>query len=165
VQEEGCGVMTERIRRKVTEIGASHPEMPILVDSRMRTGCYEHVTLKCNLSEALKTTQTDTMEAAASIFSQRNVRGSFITLGCEGIYVTQDGIGSIVPGIPVTGPVDICGAGDSAASGILSALCAGASYIEAAGIGNRVASITIRQLGTTGMASRDEVAAVIANLE
>ncbi len=165
VQEDGCGVMTERVRRKVAEIGGRHPEKSILVDSRLRTGQYEQVILKCNLSEALKTTGTETVEAAAAAFSRRNVRGSFITLGCGGIYVTQNGPGSIAPGIPVSGPIDICGAGDSAASGILSALCAGASWLEAAEIGNRVASITIRQLGTTGTASREEVAAVNATSE
>ena len=42
---------------------------------------------------------------------------------------------------------------DSATSGIVSALLAGATPLDAAAIGNLAASITIQQLGTTGTAS------------
>jgi sugar/nucleoside kinase (ribokinase family) len=64
-----------------------------------------------------------------------------------------------VPGYPVSGPVDIVGAGDSATAGIVSALLAGASAIEAAAMGNLVASITVQQLGVTGTASPEQVLA------
>lgn len=164
VQEENCGVLTDRVRGKVSEIGTRYPEKPILVDSRLRTGKFRNVILKCNLSEALHTTQSSTLYEAAKILFRQNPRGAFITLGSDGIYVYQDGKGTRVPGIRVTGPIDICGAGDSAASGILSALCAGATYEEAAEIGNIVASITIRQIGTTGTASRQEVLAAAGNI-
>ena len=163
VQEENCGVLTDRVRGKVSEIGTRYPEKPILVDSRLRTGKFRNVILKCNLSEALHTTQFGTLYEAAKILFRQNPRGAFVTLGSDGIYVYQDGKGTRVPGIRVGGPIDICGAGDSAASGILSALCAGATYEEAAEIGNIVASITIRQIGTTGTASRQEVLAAAGN--
>lgn len=163
VQEENCGVLTDRVRGKVSEIGTRYPEKPILVDSRLRTRKFRNVILKCNLSEALHTTQSSTLYEAAKILFRQNPRGAFITLGSDGIYVYQDGKGTRVPGIRVGGPIDICGAGDSAASGILSALCAGATYEEAAEIGNIVASITIRQIGTTGTASRQEVLAAAGN--
>ncbi len=47
--------------------------------------------------------------------------------------------------------------GDSATSGIVASLLAGASPVEAATIGNLVASITVQQLGTTGTASPEQV--------
>ena len=59
-----------------------------------------------------------------------------------------------MPGLEVAGPIDIVGAGDSVAAGIVSALCAGASNPEAALVGNLVASITIQQLGTTAETQR-----------
>ena len=62
-----------------------------------------------------------------------------------------------MPGYPVSGPVDIVGAGDSASSGILLSLLAGATDMEAAAVGNLVASITVQQLGTTGTASPQQV--------
>jgi sugar/nucleoside kinase (ribokinase family) len=42
-------------------------------------------------------------------------------------------------------------------SGIVAALCCGASHVEAAQVGNLVASITIQQIGTTGTATRAQV--------
>jgi len=42
---------------------------------------------------------------------------------------------------------------------IVTALCAGATPVEAAEIANLVASITIQQLGTTGTATREQVLA------
>ena len=62
-----------------------------------------------------------------------------------------------VPGYPVSGPVDVVGAGDSATSGIVAALLAGATSTEAATVGNLVASITVQQLGTTGTATPPQV--------
>ena len=81
----------------------------------------------------------------------------FVTIGAEGILVfTREGMGH-VPGIPVAGPIDIVGAGDSVMAGIVSALCAGAAPGEAALVGNLVASITVQHIGTTGTASRQQV--------
>jgi sugar/nucleoside kinase (ribokinase family) len=62
-----------------------------------------------------------------------------------------------VPGIPSSGPVDIVGAGDSATSGMVLSLLAGATETEAAAVGNLVASITVQQLGTTGTATPQQV--------
>jgi sugar/nucleoside kinase (ribokinase family) len=59
--------------------------------------------------------------------------------------------------VPVTGPIDIVGAGDSTTAGIVSALCAGATPAQAAQVGCLVASITIQQLGVTGTAHPAQV--------
>jgi sugar/nucleoside kinase (ribokinase family) len=58
-----------------------------------------------------------------------------------------------VPAYPVAGPIDPVGAGDSASAGIASAIAAGLDPVAAAAFGNLVASITVRQIGTTGTAS------------
>lgn len=81
----------------------------------------------------------------------------FLTIGAEGILVfTREGV-QHAQGVPVTGPIDIVGAGDSVMAGIVAALCAGATPEEAAWVGNLVASITVQQIGTTGTASRQQV--------
>jgi bifunctional ADP-heptose synthase (sugar kinase/adenylyltransferase) len=67
--------------------------------------------------------------------------------------------GVIVSAPPVRGEIDIVGAGDSATAGIVASLLCGASEIEAAAVGNFVASITIEQLGTTGTATPGQVVA------
>jgi sugar/nucleoside kinase (ribokinase family) len=54
--------------------------------------------------------------------------------------------------------MDVVGAGDAATSGIVTSLLAGATPVEAAAVGNLVASITVQQLGTTGTARPAQVA-------
>ena len=86
-------------------------------------------------------------------------RPVFCTLGEKGILVTEPkaSTGKIVPGFPVTGPIDSVGAGDSTSAGIACALACGMSVEEAAAFGNLIASITIQQLGTTGSATPEQV--------
>ena len=48
-------------------------------------------------------------------------------------------------------------AGDSATSGMVLSLLAGATELEAAAVGNLVASITVQQIGTTGTATPQQV--------
>jgi sugar/nucleoside kinase (ribokinase family) len=86
----------------------------------------------------------------------------FCTHGQFGIYLhryNDDGISSVqlVPAYPVSGPIDIVGAGDSTSAGITCAVAAGASLEEAAAFGCLVASVTIQQIGTTGTASPEQV--------
>jgi sugar/nucleoside kinase (ribokinase family) len=58
-----------------------------------------------------------------------------------------------VPSYPVSGPIDIVGAGDSTSAAIACAVAAGNTLPEAAAFGNLVASVTIQQIGTTGTAT------------
>ena len=64
-----------------------------------------------------------------------------------------------IPAIPVTGPIDVVGAGDSAMAGLVAALCAGGTLAESALVGNLAASLTIQQLGETGTATRAQILA------
>jgi sugar/nucleoside kinase (ribokinase family) len=90
--------------------------------------------------------------------SRKTGRPAFCTIGERGILVARLGHEpQVVPGYPVSGPIDIVGAGDSATSGIVSALLSGATEPEAAAFGNLVASITVQQLGTTGTATPEQV--------
>ena len=90
--------------------------------------------------------------------AHKTSRAAFCTIGEQGILVARPGQESqLVPASPVSGPIDIVGAGDAATSGIVSALLSGASELEAAAFGNLVASITIQQLGTTGTATPEQV--------
>ena len=64
-----------------------------------------------------------------------------------------------VPAVPVTGPLDTVGAGDSTSAGLACAVAAGATLEEAAAFANLVASITIQQIGITGTATPQQVRA------
>jgi bifunctional ADP-heptose synthase (sugar kinase/adenylyltransferase) len=64
-----------------------------------------------------------------------------------------------VPAYPVSGPIDIVGAGDSCSAGIASAMVSGLTHELAAAFGNLIASITIQQIGVTGTATPEQVRA------
>ena len=99
-----------------------------------------------------------TLAMAALLLASRTSRPVFCTMGEQGILVTQPEQSPVlVPGVPVNGPVDIVGAGDAATSGIVTSLLAGATPLEAAAVGNLVASITVQQLGSTGTASPEKI--------
>lgn len=157
------GVFPKKVLDLIGDLAVQYPDKPILVDSRDRINAFKKVIIKCNDHEALRNTEENNVEAAAVKMSLINPRGAFVTAGPKGMLACQDGHALLVPGVKVEGMIDIVGAGDSAATGIISALCAGASFAEAALIGNLVASITIRQLGTTGTATVEQVKAAFSD--
>lgn len=90
-------------------------------------------------------------------FWEVNQKPAFITLGADGIIGKDKRSIFHFPGYKTDGPIDIVGAGDSVLAGLGIALCAGASPEEAAFIGNLVGSITVQQIGTTGIATQDDL--------
>jgi rfaE bifunctional protein kinase chain/domain len=165
VQERNCGVITDRVRDEIAALARSYPQQVFIADSRERIGSFREVIVKPNwreASQAVGVTEEEPSslaraEACAAELSRRTRRSVFITLGAEGILVCTGEAGRHVPAVPVTGPIDVVGAGDSVMAGIVAALCAGAEPEEAALVGNLAASITIQQIGTTGTASRRQV--------
>ncbi|MBL8798190.1 MAG: carbohydrate kinase, partial [Planctomycetia bacterium] len=91
----------------------------------------------------------------------RSGRPVFCTRGNAGIALAfpdeKLGVPTSIPAYPVSGPIDIVGAGDSTSAGIACAMAAGATHEQAAAFGCLIASITIQQLGTTGSASPEQV--------
>ena len=151
------GVVTARVRERLSKLAAAHPKLLIWVDSRMRIEQFRGVTVKPNEREA--------REACERLGIAVDYRALSDTVGGPLMMVTHGGDGvTLLDGTaelrvatkPVDHPVDICGAGDSFSAGALLALCAGATPVEAARFGNYVASITIMKPGT-GTASPAEV--------
>lgn len=161
VSETDCGVVTGRVRERLTELGNVHPDKLILADSRERIGLYRSVWAKPNQAECLRATGAADSSTAAVELARRTGRPVFCTCGERGIQVTDPRPASartaLVPAYPVRGPIDIVGAGDSTSAGIACAIAAGATLEEAAAFGNLVASITIQQIGTTGTATPQQV--------
>ena len=140
VSEADCGVVTARVRERVAELAAGTPEKFVLADSRERIGLFRGVCIKPNEREGGVIAGWD--------------RAVFQTLGERGIQLLHPGTPPrLVPGYPVAGPVDICGAGDSCSAGIAAAKACGATDVHAAMFGNLVASVTVRQIGVTGTAT------------
>src|SRR5262245_9413040 len=147
VSEPDCVVITERGRRRLSELGGAAPEKLLLADSRERIGLFANIWLKPNVSECRKVlrTELEPVDAVAKL-AERCGRPVFLTCGAQGIWIARAHQSPVrVPAVPVAGPIDTVGAGDSSSAGLACAIAAGATLEEAAAFANLVASITIQQ--------------------
>jgi rfaE bifunctional protein kinase chain/domain len=166
VSEPECGVISARVRDQLAEMGRAVPARMILADSRERIGTFQFVWLKPNQTECVRAVLSvaegpEQVQHCAIELARRCKRPVFCTRGVEGILVVDSRVAceqiAEVPAYPVSGPIDIVGAGDSASAAIVSAVAAGASLEDAAAFANLVASITIQQIGTTGTATPEQI--------
>ncbi|VTR96892.1 bifunctional heptose 7-phosphate kinase/heptose 1-phosphate adenyltransferase [Tuwongella immobilis] len=161
VSEPNCGVITTRVRQRISELASENPERFVLADSRELFSEFRDMAIKPNRREALSHVPEGTdFDSALRMMSLRSGGLVFGTDSEQGIrLVTRDGTLTVVPGYPVTGPIDPVGAGDSTSAGILCGMAVGATPEQAAALGNLVASITVQQIGTTGTATPEQVLA------
>jgi bifunctional ADP-heptose synthase (sugar kinase/adenylyltransferase) len=179
VSEEDCGVVTAAVRERLAVLCERNSSMFVLADSRGRIGSFRHVAVKPNQSECLAATRDipdphptcltePFFDACLELVLRKQIRTVFGTHSEYGTCVAQllkeEGSkrsveGRNVPAYPVSGPIDVCGAGDSCSAGITCAMMAGATPEQAAAFGNLVASITIQQIGVTGTATPEQVRA------
>jgi rfaE bifunctional protein kinase chain/domain len=166
VPEQDCGVITEKVRNELMLAARMYPQVAFVADSRERVGLFRDIIVKPNAREALNAIggnplagdgDRGAVEAAGAALYRQTGQPVFLTLGAEGILAYHEGGPTHVPAVRVSGPIDIVGAGDSAIAGITAALCAGATVPEAAEVACLAAGVTIRQVGTTGTASRRQI--------
>jgi rfaE bifunctional protein kinase chain/domain len=164
VEEKNRGVITDRVRESIINCAPQYPNVIFWADSRRRIWQYRNVITKPNEFEALEreawlpNEKVDLAVLRVAVEKLQAATGApvVVTRGALGMIVT-DPEWTIVPGVHVDGEIDPTGAGDSASAAMVIALCAGASLAEAAIIANLVASITIQQLATTGVARPDQL--------
>ena len=82
-----------------------------------------------------------------------------MTLGDKGCFVADESGVIRCPANPVEPPIDFCGAGDTFLAGYAALLAGGAAPIQAAQAANLCSAVTIKKIGTTGTATREEVLA------
>lgn len=162
--EENRGVVTSFIRGKLEELGHQKPELLIFADSRAFADRFRAVTMKCNDQEARTIMgirqdgfSLETMKGCLKAMEERTGKTAVITCGSRGILVEEQGKVFLVPALPITGPMDVCGCGDVSTSALVSAWCAGADWRKAAQFANLCAAVTIRKIGQTGTSSPEEI--------
>src|SRR5262249_32189655 len=151
VSEPNCGVVTDRVRERLADLGAADPKKFVLADSRERIGLFRSVSSKPNQAECLRAVGPGCLrieDAAARLASQTG-RTVFCTCGAAGILMADATSGNVtkIPAYPVEGAIDIVGAGDSTSAAIACAVASGMTAVEAAALGCLVASITVQQIG------------------
>lgn len=163
VSEADWGVINAEVREQLNVLGRQTEKL-ILVDSRARIGEFLTATLKPNRHECCRATGRDHQgslpeaRSAATELARRNRRPVFCTLGENGILLAQEnGESAHWPALNVPPPIDIVGAGDSVTAALTATLLAGGQHEEAAQVANLAASITIQQIGTTGVATPAQI--------
>lgn len=158
VSELDCGVVTGRAREALQALAADNPAKFVLADSRERIGEFHGLCIKPNAAECRGLTGCEDASEAAQELADRNGRAVFCTVGADGMILAQPNAATRpIAGFPVDGPTDPVGAGDCASSAIATAVASGLGLDAAAAFGCLAASITVRQLGTTGTASSAQI--------
>ena len=164
VEEAVGGVLSPAIRDAAIERARRFPGVVFWVDSRERVHDFRHMTLKSNEYEVLgmkqpppgTTVDMDRVSDEARKLRRKNGAPVVVTCGDKGVLIS-DPEWMWVPSVKIDGEIDATGAGDSFDAGAALALAAGASLAEATVVAHLVASITIQQLATTGVARPDEL--------
>lgn len=169
VCEVDTGVLTARVRDAVGEMALKYPDKFIYADSRAFIHLFKNVVIKCNQLEAARMTGREAVEEAfdreltftcMEDLHARTGKPVIISCGANGVAVDHEGEKLVVPAVKQPGPIDICGAGDACSAGLVTTLCAGGSFADAAFVGNLSSGVTVRKIGMTGTASQAEMLAL-----
>lgn len=168
------GVVTAGVRDALAEWATRRPSLPILADSRRGLRDWPPFTFKMNRSELAALlgrdlTELNSVQEAALDLARRNRRPVFVTLAEHGMIgadagkpgIEDDEVVQRAMAFPIRGPIDVVGAGDSVSANLGAALAAGAEVPEALALANAAASLVIHQVGTTGVATIEEMAALV----
>lgn len=166
----------------LAELAESYPEKFFMADSRSYATRYRNMLVKCNAGELLDMVyrlghpeakaevaadvsanrSLKTLLEAGTRLASRNTRPVLVTRGAEGAILFDTASEPVfIPAIPVSPPIDICGAGDATNAGLTFARALGIPLPESALVAAIVSSITIRQIGVTGTADLEEVCQVL----
>ena len=169
VREADRGALTASLIAALGERAARYPRVIFWADSRGRIRRYRNVMVKLNQFELTgeespapgARVPDEVIHTETESFAARLGAPVFATAGERGVRVSGPEPVT-VSSVRVSGPVDPTGAGDSFTAGAVLALAAGASRPEAALVGNLVASVTVRQLATTGTAAPSDLIPALA---
>jgi bifunctional ADP-heptose synthase (sugar kinase/adenylyltransferase) len=163
-EQRDCGVVTRGIRAALTVRAGKSQSVLFWADSRRRIREFRGLIIKPNQFETVgigSPAPGDEVGLAELVEASKELRREngapvVITRGPMGMLVS-DPDWTLIRGVKIDGAIDPTGAGDSVTAGTVLALCAGGQLPEAALVGNLVASITVQQLATTGVATPEQV--------
>jgi rfaE bifunctional protein kinase chain/domain len=155
VSDYGCGVLSGKVIRFINRIAKDNRSIPVAIDSRYQIHKYRNATLAAPNEEEAgvhKGYCADDLKkiehAGEELRAKMKATALLITRGNQGISIFEQG--KQPKHIPVFGSslaVDTTGAGDTVVTSALLALCAGASFVEAAEIANRAGGIVVMKKG------------------
>lgn len=168
-EEEDFAAVTAYVRDALGSLAEIHNKVMFYTDSRGYVDKFRNCIIKCNKKELARIfgldsddVDSDTAMEYAALLYKRNNKPVYVTLGEYGSIVF-DGSPHRIPAFPVKGPLDIVGAGDAYNAAAVFALTKGASFEEAALVGNAASSVVIKQIKTTGTAKLSDILTVLGD--
>lgn len=159
-------LVTKAAAKRIVDIAKRHKRTTFIADSRYKTAAFAGIWLKGNDIEITKAAADFGIKAelpadAAGALAKAAQCPVLMTMGEHGaLVVPSPGHAPVrVPARPVTGPMDICGAGDAFTAAFVIALGAGATPEEAVALGNASARYSVQQIGCTGNPTPDDLLA------
>ena len=168
VDVPGSGVVCAPVLHVLAEVART---LPVLADSRSGLGRFPAMIFKLNrlelshLSGLPENASLNSLSDALLKLCQKNEKPAFATLAENGILgVLPGGKPQWRPSLPLRGPIDIVGAGDSVTAALTVALAAGAALEDALELAMLAASVTVHQVGTTGEARAEWILQLAAGI-
>ncbi|WP_165245055.1 bifunctional heptose 7-phosphate kinase/heptose 1-phosphate adenyltransferase [Paludisphaera soli] len=162
------GVVTRGLLEAIDALTDEHPRLLFLADSRRGLRGWPGVGLKMNAAELAamldrpRVESIDEVKGATLQLARGSGRPVFVTLAERGIVAAEpEGQVVHVAALPVRGPIDVVGAGDSVTANLAAALAAGATLREAVELAAVASSVVVHQVGTTGVATVDDLATLL----
>lgn len=161
------GVVTSPVLSAIARFAG---KLPVIADSRRGLRGYPPLIFKMNAAELAALTgspagSVEQVRAVAATLAKPNARPVFITMAERGIIgALPDGTVEHVVALPLRGPIDVVGAGDSVTANLTVALAAEASLREAIELAILASSLVIHQLGTTGTANVAQISGLLPAL-
>jgi len=168
-QQIPAGISSPAVIGRINGVISEHPETRFIVDARHRAALYDGAVLKLNTREVTHVLGEVTEQSAIPVtqaktyaqrLSQKTHQPVFLTRGENGLIVADKDVVHEIPGIQVIERTDSVGAGDTAVAALAAVIGSGGDPVEAATFANIAASITVRKLQTTGIATLEEIRAV-----
>ena len=168
VDQAETGVISGQVLSALGQAREGRPERLVLADSRRGFEHFPDIGLKMNRDEfdamiggSVEQTAETLGREVARLAAKRG-QGVFVSLSEEGIVGALPGEeAQYEPGFPCRGEIDIVGAGDAVMANLALALAAGANAGEAMRLAMAAASVVIHQLGTTGVATSDDITSLL----
>ncbi|MBI4726528.1 D-glycero-beta-D-manno-heptose-7-phosphate kinase [candidate division TA06 bacterium] len=155
IEDYNKGLITAQVLKAALELALKHKKI-ITVDPKFNHFLdFKGVTLfKPNIHEAERalgakiSSPEDIIKAGQSLIERLEAQAVLITAGDQGMYLFTAGKGKVFR-IPTAARevYDVSGAGDTVIAAATLALCAGASFLEAAVIANHAAGVEVSKFG------------------
>jgi len=162
------GAITPQVLSAIAAIHRAQPALTIIADSRHGLTNFPPFIYKMNAAEFTTIAQTtchliSDIQAGAARLAVRKQHPMFITMAEQGmIGATPNGESTHVPALPLRGPIDIVGAGDTVTATLALALAAEATPLESMELAQTAASLVVHQLGTTGTPEPRELRQILS---